>query len=322
MKPSKFTTGKMLALLLAAAALASCVAHGRQLDRKMYVNHTPYSADFYRKLLSDRVFVYEGRRSYRNVVSGLVFGADGTVFECRAHRDPGNKKLSWYGWDTICWSRKWAGNGGELVWQRDPQRRRQVTLFYEPDTGGLSVENRRQLAWIVTNPGQIQDTWPHALAEACPDQDIPAHIRINEKQTSLRMDELRRQDPDAPIRNFPGAHLTAPGRTGLGRSGGRPTTTKAEVEAFLKAQHGNVLINGKKIGVTYVRSGDREEFWRIGEEYHMAEDFWDIVRVTDEVGEWIEIHDGPRVRRRYPMGYPFPYPNRWLVVRDIGSAAQ
>ena len=75
----------------------------------------------------------------------------------------------------------------------------------------------------------------------------------------------------------------------------------------MEAQHGNVLINGKKIGVTYVRVGDREEFWRIGEEYHMGEDFWDLVRTTDEAGEWIEVHDGLRVRRRHPVGYPFFY---------------
>ncbi len=299
---------RSLSCLAAAALLASCVAHGQsvKLDPKVYFNQTPYSAGFYAKLLSGRVFLYEGIRSYGNVVSGLVFGADGTVFECRAYRDPGNRKLSWYGWDTIRWSRNAAGNGGALVWQLDPQRRRYVTLFYDPATGGLSAENRRQLVWIVVNPGQIQATWPRALADACPDQEIPAHLRINEKQTSLRMDKLRRQDPDAPIRNFPGAHLTAPGRTGLGASGGRPTTTKAEVEAFLEAQHGDVLINNRRIGLTYVRAGDREELWRIGNASR-ADGFWDLVRTTDEAGEWIEVHDGPRVRSRYPIGYPFHY---------------
>ena len=298
---------RSLSCLAAGLLLVSCVAHGRQLDRKVYFNQTPYSADFYKRLLSDRVFVYEGRGSYRNVVSGLVFGADGTILECRARRDPGSKKLSWWDWDTIRWSRHRAGDGGELVWQRDHQRSSYVTLFYGPVTGELWAESRRQLVWVVTNPGQIQDTWPRALADACPGLKIPAHIRINEKQTSLRMDELRRQDPDAPVRNFPGSHLTSPGRTGLGASGGRPTTTKAEVEAFLEAQHGNVLINNKRIGLVYVRAGDREELWRIGTEFHMRDAFWDIVRTENAAGEWIEVHDGPRVRRRYPIGYPFHY---------------
>ena len=308
MKAFEFRSGRSLALVLTAGLLASCVAHGQsvKLDREVYFNETPFSADFYQKLLSDRVNVMDGPRPrYRNVVSGFVFGADGTVYECSPRRRM-DGKFFWLATDTIRWSILRKGGGGELVWQLDPQQRNYTTKFYDPKTGGLSTEVWWQDANVLVGLGQIQDTWPRALADACPGLKIPAHIRINEKQISLRMDELRRQDPDAPIRNFPGSHLTAPGRTGLGASGGRPTTTKAEVEAFLEAQHGNVLINNKRIGLVYVRAGDREELWRIGH-WNMTDGFWDIVRTTDEAGEWIEVHDGPRVRRRYPIGYPFHF---------------
>ncbi len=306
MKPSNLTAGRLLALALAGAALASCTAHGQSANsgRKAYYDLTPYSADFYNRLLPDRVRVFEGTGRFRNVVQGVVFGADGTVYRCVPGRVEG--KRSWWTSSNIRWSTHRAGNGGELLWQRNPQERRYSAHFYDPETGGLATEIYRKGAYIVATRGHIQDSWPRALADACPDLKIPAHIRINEKQTSLRMDELRRQDPDAPVRHFPGSQLTSPGRTGLGRSGNRPTTTRAEVDAWLEAQEGNVLFANKRIGLTYVRAGDREELWRIGH-WNMTDGYWDIVRTADEAGEWIEIHDGPRVRYRYLVGYPFYY---------------
>ncbi len=304
---SQSTTARLLALVLAAGTLASCVAHGQsgRIDLDVHFNKTPYSDRFYRNLLSDRVWLHVGTGTYRNVVSGVVFGADGTLFKCTTHH-AGRYKKHWIKHDTERWSTYRAASGGNLIEQADPQRRGYLSLFYEPATGRLSGEVWKNDTWAVDNPGQIQDSWPRLLADGCPDLKIPAHIRINEKQTSHRFDELRRQDPDAPVRNFRGSHLTSPGRTGLGASGGKPTTTKAEVDAFLEAQHGNILINNKRIALTYVRAGDREELWRIGHA-GMTDGFWDIVRTRDEAGEWLEVHDGPRVRRRYPMGYPFFY---------------
>ncbi|MCY4319313.1 MAG: hypothetical protein OXE76_09020 [Alphaproteobacteria bacterium] len=303
---------RLSALLLAGAALAACTAQGQSgnLDPKVYFNHTPYSGRFYEALLSDRVNVLSGGGQFRNVVIGVVFGADGTVFQCAAGRVEG--KLFWWSNPNIRWGTYRRGDGGRLIWQQVGGERRRTTRFYDPKTGELSVEGwrKKKNAWVVVNRGQIQDTWPRALADACPNLKIPAHIRINEKQTSKKFDELRRQDPDAPIRNFPGSHLTAPGRTGLGASGNRPTTTKAEVEAFLEAQEGNVIVNSRGRDLTYVRVGDREELWRMGN-YYRADGYLDVVRTMDEAGEWIEIHeethDGPKVWRRYPIGYPFPY---------------
>ena len=130
-------------------------------------------------------------------------------------------------------------------------------------------------------------------------------MRVNEKQTSRKIKELRRQDPDAPIREFPGSHLTAPGRTGLASSGGRPTTTKGEVDSFLKAQEGNIVkwvspgYTWSKPGYTYVRSGDREEFWRKGG-WSLPDKYYDVTRSAD--GKWLTIGE-----TTYPIGYPFPY---------------
>ncbi len=313
MKAFGFPFGRSLALLLAGAALASCTAQGQsgRIDPKVHFNETPYSARFYDALLSDRVHVFEDLSRNRNRVQGTIYGADGTALECvfasRSRLGSNSYRQRRQRPVETSWSqhKKRFGSGGYIRWGADPEWNPYTSEFYDPKTGEIVTEiTLKNGSYAAINVGQIQDTWPRALADACPDLKIPAHIRINEKQTSRQFDELQQQDPDAPVRNFPGSHLTAPGRTGLGASDGRPTTTKAEVEAFLEAQEGNVLINSKRIALTWVRAGDREELWRIGNHY-LADGYWDVVRTED--GEWIEIHDGPKVRRRYPIGYPFPW---------------
>ncbi len=305
---------RSLSCLAAGALLASCVAHGAggpgSIPRQP--NFTSHNVRFYEDLLSDRVFVFHNPHipRYRNVPHAVIFRADGRFLECIGKWLKAGK-LHWveraYRWSIVR-----AGIGAVVQYEIGGKRKVYGHYFYNPETGAVSAEALRAHAdwrrtWTREGAGWVQDSLPRSLADGCPGLDLPAGMRINEKQTSQRLDELRRQDPDAPIRNFPGSHLTSPGRTGLGASGGRPTTTKAEVEAFLEAQQGNVLISTKRIGVTYVRAGDREELWRIGEEYHMADGFWDIVRTVDEAGELLEVREGVKVRRRYLIGYPFPY---------------
>ncbi len=185
---------------------------------------------------------------------------------------------------------------------------RGVLVFYEPGSGAFYIEglfphpdpHKRQ--WVRGRSGWVQDSWPRAMADKCPSVELPTGMRFNEKQTSLRIDELRRQDPAAPIRNFRGSQLTAPGRTGLAASGGRPTTTKEEVDAFLMAEEGNILRWNKRAWV-WVRSWDREEVWRIQHE-GTSERFFDVARPED----------GSRLAVRFPtrdmvymVGYPFPF---------------
>ncbi len=315
----KALASRLLAWLLAGAALASCAANGQsgRLDPKVHFNETPYSARFYKELLSDRVHVFEDLSRNRNRVQGTIYGADGTALECvfasRSRLGSNSYRQRRQRPVETSWSqhKKKPGSGGHIRWGADPEWNPYTYEFYDPKTGEIATEIiLKNGSYAAINVGHIQDTWPRALADACPDLKIPAHIRINEKQTSRQFDELQRQDPDAPVRNFPGSHLTAPGRTGLGVSDGRPTTTKAEVEAFLEAQDGNVIVNVRGRALTYVRVGDREELWRSGVGF-AAERYLDVVRTTDEAGEWIEAHeetrDGLKVWRRYPIGYPFPW---------------
>ena len=179
--------------------------------------------------------------------------------------------------------------------------------FYEPETERFDSEVLRDGVWTYSARGHIQDSWPRALADACPDLKLPAGIRINEKQTSLKMDELLRQDPDAPIRHFPGSQHTGPGRTGLGASGGKPTTTKEEVEAWMTAQEGNILVSSRGNGYVFTEGwGEGTEVWLIGQD-GSAGAFGSVIRETDAAGQEWAVSELPGVGEvRYPMGYPVP----------------
>jgi len=312
MTTSKQRTGRALALLLAGAALASCSAHGqvgKVPDPRVYVSYTPYSEAFYRQMMTGRVNVFEGAGRFRNVVGGQIYTSDGTLIECTGRRRLDNR-LHWVSQTSKRWSVV-TGLRGALE-QRDygGGLRKYAAKFYDPETGAFPTEIFRKGAWLLSNPGQIQDTWPRALADACPGLKLPAHIRINEKQTSLKMDELRRQDPDAPIRNFPGSHITAPGRTGLAASGGRPTTTRKEVWNYLRAQEGYVVTSSLGAGYVFDLDSGGNEVWRLAGDGGISK-----VGQLREEGDWLlfEIPGDPDFEKhlggsvyRYPMGYPFP----------------
>ena len=325
MNLSKARTARVLALLLAGAALASCMAHGqgRELDPKIYASFMPYSEAFYRQLMTGRVNLFAGTGRFRNVVQGQVFASDGTLMECSARRRLDNK-LQWIGQSSTHWSLVKGGLGARIEWNYGGGLKKHAGKLYDPETGDFRTEVFRgsQLdsnpgqwrgSYFLSGPGQIQDSWPRALADACPGLKLPAHIQINEKQTSLRMDELRRQDPAAPIRHFPGSRMTAPGRTGLAASGGRPTTTRDEVSAFLHAQEGHVVTSPFGLGYVLVLAvgGSTHEIWSLANDGTIRA-FGEVV----EEGDWIafKIPGDPDFERhfsgaayRYPVGYPFAF---------------
>ena len=299
---------RVAVIALAGLALASCVAHGQSagIDPKVHRNYTPYSEAFYRELMTGRVHLFDGTGRFRNVAQGLIYGTDGTVIECSGRRRL-DSRVHWIGQTSTRWSLVTRAAGTRTEWDYGGGLKKTASKFYDPETGALSTEVFRRGTYIVSNTGLIQNGWPRALADACPDLKLPGHIRINEKQTSLRMDELRRQDPGAPIRHFPGSHLTGPGRTGLGASGGKPTTTKREVWEFLSAREGDVLLSPDGWGRTFVRgAGDRHEVWGLKANGEFA---WVAGLIPFEEGgaDWLGWELEGKIAARYPMGYPFPY---------------
>lgn len=304
MRTLKQGTGRTLALLLAGAVLASCAAHGqsKKLDPKVYVNHTPYSESFFRELMAGRVYIYErniaqGHDAW-NQVQGSVFGKDGSLHQCFL-RSRNYWRAGRYG--TV--EDRWLVEQGKFKLDVGAENAVWRYSFYQPQTGGLTLElySRRSRKWRVSDSGWVQESWPRVLANECPKLRLPAGLKINEKQTSLKFDELRRQDPDAPIRHFPGSHLTAPGRTGLGASGGRPTTTREEVFAFLRAQEGDVVTSPSGAGYVFSLEGGQSEVWRL------ADDGGDTKFGTlrDE-GDWAFVEVPGQPALKYPVGYPVP----------------
>ena len=65
------------------------------------------------------------------------------------------------------------------------ERKRYSMKFYDPETGRVSMESLLKGAWLRSNEGPIQDTWPRVFANICPNLKLPEGVQINEKQTSL-----------------------------------------------------------------------------------------------------------------------------------------
>ena len=315
MKLLNTAIGRLLALTVTAAILTSCAAHGqrpsmaglspelRELPHwKVFRNNSSHSAALFKRFLFGRVFVHE-HPTASGIARAEFVRDDGRLFLCFWDDKRSRYAVAWAQLEIETHS---TGAARAARYKGGVSR---SLLFYEPQTGSLRLEalasdkDPRKREWEKIHSGWIQEHWPRVLADACPDFVSLSGVGINEKQTSRNLEELRRQDPDAPIRNFPSSQLIAPGRTGLAASSGRPTTTKAEVEAFLAAQEGNIMRwNGH--GWVWVRSRDREEVWRVRSNPTYGERFFDVVRSDDGARITIQFPTRDFV---YMVGYPFHF---------------
>lgn len=311
MKTLKQGLGKALALVLTGAALTSCTAQGQHVPKpvlpeladlphwKVFRNYSSHNAAFFERLMFGRAFIFE-RPSQPDVVEGQIVSDNGSVFWCSKGKASRTYSLALYGltFEMRAGAARTLRRGGGTY---------RSLIFFDPDSGTLreeylaSHDNPHKRHWVNFRSGWVQDSWPRVLADACPMAALAAGMAINEKQTSRNLDELRRQDPNAPIRNFPGSHLTAPGLTGLGASGGRPTTTKEEVRRFLIAQAGNVIISAAGDGHVFSYAGGGNEVWRLGEDGGIAQ-----VGEVREEGDWLIVEVPGQPVLRYPVGYPVP----------------
>ena len=295
-----------IALVTGGLVLASCVAYGGPVKLgPEYKNYPPYDASFYERFLSDRAWVFHNPDSseFRDIPHGMVFHADGRVFRCFGQAGGKWTEVKRQRWSVV------GGDHGAMVKYERGGKAGFVRFFYDPETGSMDTEVLREKKkvnlWTRPDAGWVQDSWPRVLADACPDLELPAGMAVNDRQTANKLGELREQDPSAPVRHFPGSGLTGPGRTGLAASGGKPTTTKAEVWTFLNEQEGNVLLGPEGHGRVFVRGqeGTQEhEVWGLGDDGAIA---WTAELV--EAGEWLEWKFKGKVVARYPMGYPVPY---------------
>ena len=99
------------------------------------------------------------------------------------------------------------------------------------------------------------------MKDACPDLRLPADLPVNEKQTSTAFDKAIVQDPDAPLRGFPGSELRGPGATGIAASGGHATLPAAALKRFLEDNNSRVLVDNGGAPHVLVLGRNRDELW-------------------------------------------------------------
>ena len=302
---------------LAVAALSAAGA-GEASGEPEPPNYSSHDAAFFEDLLADGVWLYERPNSAvaadRGLVWGVHHGADGTARAC-IHLD-GAWQAREGRWRVVPSARFRAlYNYRKAGTEPDPaQVKGHVPVFYEPETGRLHSESAGAAGspseWFVLSLGWVQESWPRALKEACRDLGLPPGLPVNERQTSVAMEEAVAQDPEAAVRLHPGSARRAPGSTGLALAAGRPTLTAAELGRFLAANDGTVLESPAGARMVLALGPERDELWRLDADGEVI-DTAVLLPSADGVpgrspagivAQWERL---PR-RLEYRIGDPFP----------------
>ncbi len=308
-------TGGITLVLISAVGwlLGGCQATSSEasgpapLDVRLY-NYSSHGPEFFRELLKGRVYVshlpdYNGDQILSNRVRAVYHHPDGTLSGC------------WY-YDAIYKTRpsKWRVVPGKNrvylnyfpTWEiPDPNKwKGHLPLFYDPASGRLHDEAWRQRPynWIFAKVGWVQESWPRALKDSCPEMNLPVELPINEKQTSVFMSELREQDPDAPIRDFSGSHdRRTPGGIGIAHalSQGTVPFPARDLKRFLVENDGHVLESFKGRGYVLVLNPERDELWRLKDD-----------GTIEDIGYLTPSADGKVIRLSFEV---LPYKVRFLV---------
>ena len=301
---------------LAAATLAAAGA-GEANAQSGPSNYSSHDAAFFSDLLADRVWLFERPASAdagdRGVVWGIHHGADGTARAC-IHLD-GAWQARTDRWRVVPSPRFRAlYNYHRAGTEPDPGHvKGHVPIFYDPQTGRLHSESLGGTAgspggppsgWFVLSLGWVQESWPQALKRACPSLPLPVAVPVNEKQTSVLMEEAVAQDPGAAVRAHAGSELRAPGSTGLALAAGSPTVTAAELGRFLAVNDGHVLESPAGTRAVLALGAERDELWRLDAGGDVADT---AVLLPSADGDGITVQwERLPLRQDYRVGDPFP----------------
>ena len=192
----------MTALL---AVLPSCGAIDIPLP---YRDRVTEATKTYKKFFAGRVLVTRTIKPLLaadgEITSATYYLPDGTSLGCNRllgrtwtmrgrwdieHNGPVGAALRTWGWNA---------ERGKGLKGFDP-------IKYNRKTGWIHVG--ANIANYLSPPltdGWIQNDFPAAHKKACPRLALPPDLAINKKQTSILQTKMLAQDPDAPIRNFPG----------------------------------------------------------------------------------------------------------------------
>ena len=306
-------SARRTAIGLVAATLVATGA-GDAAGQSVPPNYSSHDAAFFTDLLADRVWVHERPASAhagdRGIVWGIHHAADGTARAC-IHLDGA--------WQTR--TDRWRVtpsahfralyNYYRAGTEPDPGHvKGHVPVFYDPETGRLHSESVGEAGWFVLSLGWVQESWPQVLKKACPELELPAGLTVNEKQSSVLMEEAIAQDPEAALRAVPGrspapgSALRAPGSTGLALAAGAPTVTADELARFLAANDGHVLESPAGARLVLALGVDRDELWLLDADGEVA-DTAVLLPTADGAGIVVQWERLPR-RQDYRLGDPFP----------------
>ena len=273
-------------------------------------NYSSHAASFFEELLAGRVWVLERPNSSRADDRGMAWAhyhaPDGRLLAC-AHLG-GEYAGAVARWRVVP-SRRFRAlyNYLEPGAGPDPGRRRGHTpLFYDPETGALHNERLGgEGGWAVASRGWVQESWPRAMEEACPDLALPASLPVNRHQTAARIDAMMAQDPDAVVRNVPGSHLRGPGATGIAAAQGRISLGPMALGHFLAENDGFVLTDTAGARHVLVLGADGDELWLLDADGGIADTG---LLVPAAGGAEIAVHYARLpVRPRYRIGDALPF---------------
>ena len=272
-------------------------------------NYSSHSAAFFTELLSDRVWILERPNSSRADDRGTVWAhyhaPNGTLLAC-AHLG-GNYAVGEARWRVVG-SRAFRAlyNYLETGAEPDPGRRLGHTpIFYDPDTGTLHNEAISGAAWAVASRGWVQESWPAAMKDTCPDLPLPRRLPVNGKQTATGFEAMMAQNPDAALRNAPGSHLRGPGAVGIAVSRGEDRLPAADLARFLAENDGFVLTDTAGARHVLVLGAEVDELWLLDADGGVADTG---LLVPAAGGAEIAVHyDRLPVRPRYRIGEALPF---------------
>ena len=292
------------AMVLLAAAAPPVAAY------EFRYNLSSHSATFFVELVTGRVWILERRlkREERNKVWGLYFNPNGRVYGCNFFN--GRYRTTESAW-RIVYSWKFGSllNNYLLNEKPDPKKsRKHLPIFYEPETGRLHDESwwKNIQGWLVARDGWVQDSWPRALKHVCPDVPLPADMAINERQTSRSLDKLRKQDPEAAIRNYPGSGLRRLGAVGIAAARNRPTVTITDLDRFFVEQNGQIVETPSGNRYAVAIGGPDDELWRL--EAFDPDEIVDIAygSISDDSKDLVWSFEKRKQPLRYRIGEAFP----------------
>ena len=295
---------RYISLILAAAMFSSgCFAIDTPGLPRLPINISSHSGDFFESLLGGRVWVFD----WQGAPAAIHFTRERRAIECRTG---GSGASSPRPFRLMDWRIGAPENRTSLQLAEHGPSGASTTyalvIIYNPRSGRLHAEqfSRDTGKWDVNRDGWIQDRWPAALRGACSPLSLPPDLAIDERQSSLDWNELKRTA--SPVRNHPGSEYSYIGATGLGASSGQPTMTPQQVENYERLMHGVIGATHFDRGLVFVQTPGGSQVWILDD----RDDIVEIGAVTPVPGRDINVIRWRGSLPDYSYRSRFPIPVR------------